>query len=81
MFGPLFLFFNLLRREVIQVRLCKQEKGQGLVEYGLVIIFIAIVVVAILFLLGPVVGNIFSSIHSGLVSAGMGTVLLLFSSA
>lgn|GEM_PF-1983500 len=63
------------------MQLRNPEKGQGLVEYGLVIIFIAIVVVAILALLGPVVGNIFSSVRSGLLDAGMGMVLSLFSSA
>ena len=36
------------------------EEGQGLLEYGLVIILVAIVVVAILLILGPIVGNMFS---------------------
>lgn len=78
----LFLFlFNSRRKGVSAVRLREQEKGQGLLEYGLIIVLVAIVVVAILFLLGPVVGNIFSSIQSELRQAGMGTVLLFFSSA
>jgi pilus assembly protein Flp/PilA len=38
------------------------EEGQGLLEYGLVIILAAIVVVAILILLGPAVGNLFSTV-------------------
>lgn len=59
----------------------KDEKGQGLVEYGLIIIFVAIVVVAILLLLGPAVGNIFSNIQSELLEAGVGVVLSAFSSA
>lgn len=40
------------------------EKGQGLVEYALILVLVAIVVLAILLLLGPVVGNVFSNIVS-----------------
>lgn len=39
-----------------------QEKGQGLVEYALLLALVSIVVVAVLMLLGPTVGNIFSEI-------------------
>ena len=39
-----------------------QEEGQGLVEYALILVLVAIVVLAILLLLGPVVGNVFSNI-------------------
>lgn len=42
------------------------EKGQGLVEYALIIIFIAIVVIIALQLLGPTLGNTFSNISSTL---------------
>lgn len=37
-------------------------EGQGLVEYALIISFVAIIVVVILALLGPAVGNVFSNI-------------------
>jgi len=37
-------------------------KGQGLVEYALILVFVAIVVVAALTLLGPALGNTYSSI-------------------
>ena len=43
-----------------------QEKGQGLVEYAIILVFVAIVVIAIMRLLGPRVGNIFSTINSSL---------------
>ena len=46
-----------------------QEEGQGMVEYALILVLVAVVVIAILFLLGPQIGNIFSRITSGLVSA------------
>jgi pilus assembly protein Flp/PilA len=44
----------------------KDEEGQGLVEYALILVLVAIVVIAILALLGPQIGNIFSRITSGL---------------
>jgi pilus assembly protein Flp/PilA len=43
-----------------------QEKGQGLVEYAIILVFVAIVVIAIMRWLGPKVGNIFSTINSSL---------------
>jgi pilus assembly protein Flp/PilA len=42
------------------------EKGQGLVEYAMILILVAIVVIAVLMLLGPVIGNVFSEINSSL---------------
>jgi len=47
-----------------------QEEGQGMVEYALILVLVAIVVIAILMLLGPQIGNIFSRITSGLTRAG-----------
>jgi pilus assembly protein Flp/PilA len=44
--------------------LLPQEKGQGLVEYALILVLVAMIVIAILLLLGPVVGNVFSSLIS-----------------
>jgi pilus assembly protein Flp/PilA len=43
-----------------------QERGQGLVEYAIILVFVAIVVIAIMRLVGPKVGNIFSTINSSL---------------
>jgi pilus assembly protein Flp/PilA len=42
------------------------EEGQGLVEYALILVLVAIVVIAILLLVGPAVGNVFSTIVSNL---------------
>ncbi len=39
-----------------------KEKGQGLVEYALILVLVAIVVIAILSILGPAIGNVFSNI-------------------
>ncbi|KPK13364.1 MAG: hypothetical protein AMJ56_02175 [Anaerolineae bacterium SG8_19] len=38
------------------------EDGQGLVEYALILVLVAIVVIAILAILGPQIGNVFSQI-------------------
>ena len=45
-----------------------KEKGQGLVEYALILVLIAVVVIAILVFLGPIIGNVFSEIAGGLTS-------------
>lgn len=39
-----------------------REEGQGLVEYALILVLVAIAVVVILALVGPTVGNMFSSV-------------------
>ena len=39
-----------------------REDGQGLVEYALILVLVAIVVIAVLLLLGPQVGRVFSQI-------------------
>jgi pilus assembly protein Flp/PilA len=44
----------------------RAERGQGLVEYSLIIALVAIVVIAILVLMGPQIGQIFSTITNGL---------------
>ncbi len=44
----------------------QKENGQGLVEYALVLVLVAVVVIAILTLLGPQIGNVFSRIVCGL---------------
>jgi pilus assembly protein Flp/PilA len=46
-----------------------REDGQGLVEYALVLVLVAIVVIAILALLGPEIGNVFSRIVNVLGSS------------
>ncbi len=45
-----------------------KEEGQGLVEYALILVLIAIVVIGILTLLGDKVSEVFSTINSGLSS-------------
>jgi len=42
------------------------EKGQGLVEYALILTLVAIVVLAALLIFGPSIGDTFSGINSDL---------------
>jgi pilus assembly protein Flp/PilA len=39
-----------------------KERGQGLVEYALILVFVALIVIVILALLGPAIGNVFSNL-------------------
>ncbi len=43
-----------------------KEDGQGLVEYALILVLIAIVVIGILTLLGGKISQVFSNVNSGL---------------
>ena len=45
------------------------EEGQGLVEYALILMLVALVVIAILTLLGPQVGNVFSQVTNMLATS------------
>ena len=47
-----------------------KEKGQGLIEYALILVLIAVVVIVVLRMIGPEIGNIFSRINDSL---SMGT--------
>ena len=47
----------------------RKQKGQALVEYALLLVLICSVVLATLALIGPSVGNVFSSIYSDISTA------------
>lgn len=47
-----------------------KEKGQGLVEYALIIVLIAIVVIVAMQFLGPTIGNVFNNIGTTLNTTG-----------
>ena len=44
----------------------RRERGQGLVEYALIIALVAVVVIAALVLLGPRIASIFNNVNSNL---------------
>jgi pilus assembly protein Flp/PilA len=43
-----------------------KERGQGLVEYALILVLVALVVIAALMILGPMIGRTFSMINNSL---------------
>jgi pilus assembly protein Flp/PilA len=43
-----------------------KEKGQGLVEYAIILALVAIVVIAVVRLMGPKLGNTYSTIQNSL---------------
>ena len=60
------LYRNLVKGGKSQMLFSPKEKGQGLVEYALILVLVAIVVIVVLALLGPAIGNIFSTIMASL---------------
>jgi pilus assembly protein Flp/PilA len=50
----------------------KQTKGQGLVEYAIIVALVAIVVIVVVQTLGPTIGNTFSTINNSLGEGGIG---------
>ncbi len=51
------------------IYLPRDEEGQGLVEYGLILFLVVLVLVAIVGLLGPQIGNMYSRITNGISGA------------
>ena len=52
----------LKAKELLGFMGVRQEKGQGLIEYALIILLISIVVIVVLGLLGTEVNNVFQQI-------------------
>ncbi len=50
----------------------RDEKAQGLIEYALIILLIAIAVIAVLELLGGGIGNVFTNITDSLGGSAAG---------
>jgi pilus assembly protein Flp/PilA len=57
---------NTEERRKYHMLFAPKEKGQGLVEYALILVLVAIVVIAALTLLGPTIGTVFSDINGSL---------------
>ncbi len=43
-----------------------REAGQGLVEYAFILLLVALLVMAVLLILGPIIGNVFTKMNSSL---------------
>ena len=54
----------------------EDNKGQGLVEYALILVLVAVVVIALLIILGPSIGQVFSNILKKIVSMSLSGSLL-----
>jgi pilus assembly protein Flp/PilA len=52
--------------EAIRSALTADEDGQGMVEYALILVLIALVVIVVLQVLGKQVNNVFSNVSNGL---------------
>ena len=46
--------------------LAPREMGQGLIEYAIILSLVALVVIAVMWLIGPKIGNSYSSISSSI---------------
>ena len=57
---------RFIKKGINNMLFAPKEKGQGLVEYAIILALVAIVVIAVMRLLGPKVGNTFSTINSSL---------------
>ena len=57
---------NIYSERINPMLFAPKEKGQGLVEYAIILALVAIVVIAVMRLLGPKIGNTFSTINSSL---------------
>jgi pilus assembly protein Flp/PilA len=53
----------------LRARFGRDEEGQTLVEYGLLLALIAIIVIVALIFLGPIVSQIFSNVATNLQGA------------
>ena len=60
------LLVKFKRKEKFPMLFSPKEKGQGLVEYALILVLVAIVVIAALMVLGPIIVNVFSKINTSL---------------
>jgi pilus assembly protein Flp/PilA len=61
---PFMHLFGLIRRQVDRV--IRSERGQGMVEYALILVLIAVVVIAVLIILGNQVANVFCNISGAI---------------
>jgi pilus assembly protein Flp/PilA len=50
-----------------EIKFHQTEHAQGLVEYALILVLVAVVVIAVLLVLGPMIGNVFTQINSSLM--------------
>ncbi len=54
--------YTLFFERIYTMLTFRDSKGQGLVEYALILVLVAVVVIVILALLGPSIANVFSGV-------------------
>jgi pilus assembly protein Flp/PilA len=59
---------------MINKKLFSREEGQGLVEYALILVLVAIVVIAVLLLLGPAINQAFCRVANTLKPGTCGVI-------
>ncbi len=59
-------------RALAGLYLPEEREGQGLVEYALIIVLVAIIVIVMLSLLGGTINNVFSRISNSLAEGKVG---------
>src|SRR3954451_466855 len=64
--GAGIMLYLMTQLSVLRAQFAARERGQGMVEYGLIIAAVAIAVIIALFALGPKIGSIFSSTAASL---------------
>ena len=57
-------------RALAGLYLPEEREGQGLVEYALIIVLVAIVVIVLLSVMGGTINNVFSRISNSLATGG-----------
>lgn len=59
---------EIMERFFLMVNYLKSEKGQGLAEYALILVLVAIVCVAALIFLGGSINNVLSNVGANLAA-------------
>jgi pilus assembly protein Flp/PilA len=59
-----------IRQWLMRHRFWQDQSGQGLVEYALILIFVAVVLIALLVILGPGITNIYENIIENIQGIG-----------
>ena len=62
--------FNQTKGFLFRFMLGREEEAQGLIEYALIVLLVAIVVIVVLSLIGGEVNGVFESILNGLTPKG-----------
>jgi pilus assembly protein Flp/PilA len=61
---PCLFFGKFKGKEEVVMMFTPTEKGQGLVEYALILVLVAMVVLVALFALGPFIRDVFDNINN-----------------